>query len=317
MKRKNFVWFTLSILICLSVFSLTVFAAGTMKFKDVKTTDWFYNNVKNAYENGLINGKSDTEFAPHDKITYAEVVTLAARMNQRYNYGQTTQTSGNPWYKPYVDYCKERGIIKKDYTWTDYVTRAVFMEIFANALPAEMFEENSYVPDGAIPDVPMTHPQAASIYKLYRAGILQGVDSEYHCNPSASITRKEVAAVLERMTYPQSREVVIIADRPYIKTQPQNISAMKGDDVVFSIEAAGGVEPYTYQWYYSKDNGDTWNVHNSKKEKLIFTVTDFTWMYRCDVKDAAGRLVESNHVKITEIPSDLGCKYRLSDVTAA
>ena len=36
----------------------------------------------------------------------------------------------------------------------------------------------------------MLHPQASAIYKLYRAGILQGNDELHNCNPSASIKRK-------------------------------------------------------------------------------------------------------------------------------
>lgn len=38
--------------------------AKDLPFADVKPTDWFYNDVKYAYENGLMTGTSDTAFSP-------------------------------------------------------------------------------------------------------------------------------------------------------------------------------------------------------------------------------------------------------------
>jgi hypothetical protein len=51
----------------------------------------------------------------------------------------------------------------------------------------------------------MSHAQAGAIYKLYRAGIVQGVDAAHNCNPSANIKRSEVAAILIRMMDPAKR----------------------------------------------------------------------------------------------------------------
>jgi hypothetical protein len=56
----------------------------------------------------------------------------------------------------------------------------------------------------------MTHPQAAAIYKLYRAGIIRGVDHAFNCNPSANIMRCEVATILVRMMYPAERVQIFI-----------------------------------------------------------------------------------------------------------
>ena len=80
------------------------------------------------------------------------------------------------------------------------------MEIFANALPDAALGAQNIVVEGSIPDVPMSHPQAAAIYKLYRAGIVQGVDNVTHaCNPGSNIQRSEVAAIIDRMMNPTSR----------------------------------------------------------------------------------------------------------------
>ena len=56
------------LLVCCMVFSLlpvTVLAAGNgIPFEDVKTIDWFYDEVCYAYEKGLMQGTSATTFDP-------------------------------------------------------------------------------------------------------------------------------------------------------------------------------------------------------------------------------------------------------------
>ena len=124
-------------------------------FTDVKETDWFCGDVKTAYESGLINGTSPTTFSPGNNLTYAEAVTLAARMHQLHTTGSVTLASGSPvWYQTYVDYAKANKIIGADYDWTAPATRAGYMAIFANALPDDALAAINPVADGAIPDVP-------------------------------------------------------------------------------------------------------------------------------------------------------------------
>jgi uncharacterized repeat protein (TIGR02543 family) len=48
-------------------------------FTDVKETDWFYENVKYAVINGLMNGTTDTAFEPNSPLTRAMLVTVLWR----------------------------------------------------------------------------------------------------------------------------------------------------------------------------------------------------------------------------------------------
>ena len=180
-------------------------------FTDVPAAAWYYNDVKTAWEQGLINGKTATLYAPDDNLSYSEAVKLAACMHELYTTGSVTLANGSPnWYDSYVTYAKNNGIIDKDYNWNAPATRAGYMEIFANALPDEAFAPINTIADGAIPDVPMAHPQAAAIYKLYRAGILQGADNAHNCDPGSNIKRSEVAAILTRMMNTSARISFII-----------------------------------------------------------------------------------------------------------
>ncbi len=300
---------------CLSVFVVTVSAGGGMNFTDVKKTDWFYDNLETAYEDGLINGRSDKIFDPKANLTYAEAVKLAACMYQRYHHGSVTLTNGSPWYQTYVDYCLEKGIITKNYDWTAYATRAGYMEIFANALPDDMFTVTSSVPDGSIPDVPVSHPYAAAIYKLYRAGIVQGVDEAHHCSPDSNISRAEVAVILCRMMYKPTRITIDLGKDLTISSQPKDCTVERGGIAEFTVSVKDGMAPYSYQWLYSSDNGATWNKYSSgTTNRIAFTVDNFSWLYRCVITDAFGHVAETRFVRaieeikvfeFTEQPSDV------------
>ncbi len=192
----------LSIILCLSLLMscVSVVAAESGKFADVKSDSWYYEDVYNAVRLGIINGKSSTTFAPEDNLTYAEAIKLAACMHQLYKDGSVYLVSmGSPWYKTYVDYCKAMGVITKDYDYDKNATRAGYMEIFANALPDEALPTINNVPQGSIPDVPVYEDYSSAVYKLYRAGILTGVDAAHRCEPSSTIKRCEVAAIITRM----------------------------------------------------------------------------------------------------------------------
>ena len=177
----------------------------------VPSSEWYYNDVKEAYDTGLINGMDTTTFAPESNMTYAQAVKLAACMNQKYITGSVTLTNGSPnWWDSYVDYAKRHNIISKDYSWNSNATRAGYVEIFAKALPDEALKAKNSIADGAIPDVSSSHPQASAIYKLYRAGVLNGMDDEGTFEPNNHVRRSEVAAILTRMLNESARRSITL-----------------------------------------------------------------------------------------------------------
>ena len=213
MKRK-LVALTLAVLMAVSLIPLA--RAAGLPFKDVPQSQWYYNDVVQAYESGLVDGISATTFGPDQSMTYAQAVKLAACMHQTRAEGAVSLTVGeDPWYSTYVDYCKANNIISKDYRWNGKATRAGYAEIFAAAMP-DLAQKNTVV-DNAVPDVKTSHPQAAAIYKLYRAGVVVGStkDGVEHCfNPDSPIKRAEVAAILTRMMN-ESARLSLTMDKPY------------------------------------------------------------------------------------------------------
>ena len=64
------------------------------QFTDVAANAWYYDNVKTAYELGLVNGSSNTTYSPEDNITVAEVQTLVARIHATYHGNTIPAKSG-------------------------------------------------------------------------------------------------------------------------------------------------------------------------------------------------------------------------------
>lgn len=303
----------LALILCLGLFTGFASAAG-LPFTDVPSAQWYYSDVKNAYDMSLINGRSATLFVPDGYLTYAEAVKLAACMNERYQTGAVTLKNGEPWYQTYVDYCKEEGIIDKDYAWNANATRAGYMEIFANALPESALAEINEIADAVIPDVPMSHPQAEAIYKLYRAGILQGNDAEHNCSPATNIRRCEVAAILTRMmdaserirfTMGEETETPEEKTEPLkIVTDPEDTTVKAGETAYMTVKAEGGKTPYEYQWLMSLDSArKQWSeVSGQTSATLIIKTSEnstLTPAYRCMVTDKNGDVVYSDLASIT------------------
>lgn len=300
---KRWICLFLALALCLSAFAVTVLAA--CPFTDVPEKEWYYADVVNAYEMGLINGKTATTFKPNDNLTYAEAVKLAACMHQRYTTGAVTLKNGSPkWYQSYVDYCIEKDIITKIYEWDQPATRAGYMEIFAKALPESALQTINSIPDGSIPDVAMTHPQAESIYMLYRAGILQGTGKEHKCNPAANIKRSEVAAILSRMMDSSKRVwFSTVGDKLWIEQQPADVTCKVDETAEFSVKVIGGRRPYTFKWEFITANTTVWQsagAANSEVMKIKATddLLNEGQRYRCVVTDADGKTVTSNEARL-------------------
>ena len=84
-------------------------------FTDVKETDWFAEAVKFAYENNLINGVSDTEFAPNDKVTRAVLVEILYRLEGKPATNKSIPYSDvamDKYYADAVSWADQNGIIK-------------------------------------------------------------------------------------------------------------------------------------------------------------------------------------------------------------
>ena len=250
MKRKQIISIAIVLVLLITLLPLQAHAAE-LPFTDVAGSAWYYGDVKDAYETGLINGVTETTFAPDSDLTYAQAVKLAACMYQKYTTGSVTLRNGTPcWYDSYVAYAKENGIITRDYDWDSSSTRAGYAEIIANALPDEALQEKNRIADGYIPDVGVTHPQGAAIYKLYRAGILTGRDALGTFRPDSNIKRSEVSAILTRMMHEDARRELTLAPETDEKALDILINR-------YELEGLGELEGTIYVTGHKSPDSDT------------------------------------------------------------
>lgn len=181
------------------------------QFSDVAATDWYVSGVKSAYEYGIMQGTGEESFGAQNTLSVAEAIAMAARLHKVYHSGTDQFEASDPWFRVYVNYARENGIIWGEFP--DYATpatRAEFVVILRSALPVEVLDEINEVDDGAILDVAMDAQGATAIYDLYRAGILTGSDARGTFQPTSNIDRASVATIIARMVEPSLRQKITL-----------------------------------------------------------------------------------------------------------
>ncbi len=172
------------------------------RFDDVNETSWYYNDVMEAYREGLVEGIPTTEmydgylYCPDIGVSIAEAITMAVRTHSKkhgieYEYALT----GGKWYDFYVNYAKQHSIIEKDFEdYNKKATRAEVAYIFSN-----LFDDIETGKNTIIPDVDENTEYRDSIHKLYALRILKGDDENGTFYPERNLTRAEAAVILLRV----------------------------------------------------------------------------------------------------------------------
>lgn len=89
-----------------------------------------------------------------------------------------------------------------------------------------------------------------------------------------------------------------------INTQPQDVTCAVGDTVTFSVNAQG--DGLTYRWYYSNNNGTSWEVSGQAGNKTNTLTVEASkarmgMKFKCVIKDSSGNTVTSDVATLTEI----------------
>lgn len=87
---------------------------GRMSFTDVTSADWFYDEVLYVYSNGIMNGTTDTTFAPNDTLTRGMVVTMLYRVEGEpatSTSGTFTDVPSGQWYTEAVEWAARNDIV--------------------------------------------------------------------------------------------------------------------------------------------------------------------------------------------------------------
>lgn len=176
----------------------------TISFLDVKKSDWFYDAVSYAVENGLMNGMSEDIFAPNTPLTREMLAVVLYNVE-----GQPESAGVNPftdvkadiWYTDAILWANENGIVagydNGAYGVGDLITREQFATILyryaqfkgydttQGGMAVREFSDYENISDYARP----------AMAWAVNAGIMGGMD-DGTLMPQGKATRAEAATML-------------------------------------------------------------------------------------------------------------------------
>ncbi len=193
-------------------------AGAARVFTDIGDGEWYDTFVLEAYEAGLITGRSDATFRPNELISKVEVIVCLARLAgyteglaldsyiQKYNY-VLTQNKIPSWANGYIAFGLDKGIvtqeelatfIKSDGVTSNYAKRYEVAVYFARALGLKK-EAESYINlvlDFADNEI-ISQWSRGYIKALADRNIISG-DTQGKFNPNNEINRAAVATMLAK-----------------------------------------------------------------------------------------------------------------------
>jgi hypothetical protein len=103
-------------------------------FEDSDPAAWYHDGVHWALDQGIMNGVSETKFAPNDKTSRAMIVTILYRLEGEPEAAEASFTDlTQDWYKPAVGWAAEKGIVngmsESRFAPDDPITREQFAAI--------------------------------------------------------------------------------------------------------------------------------------------------------------------------------------------
>lgn len=177
-------------------------------FKDVVSTDWFYEDVVYAYENKITEGVTNTSFAPNSNTTRGQLVTMLYRMvGEPEVTGESSFTDLTAeYYKDAVLWAYQNGIVNgrsdTEFDPDSDVTRqelATILYRYATGLSGadqtDAAEEDALA---AFTDTDKVASYAkAPIIWAVEHGIINGM-TETTLEPTGNATRAQIVAVIHR-----------------------------------------------------------------------------------------------------------------------
>lgn len=181
-------------------------AGDAFPFTDVPTSAWFYDSVRNVYENYIMNGVSPTLFQPNGTMSRAMVATVLWRLEGEPEMDDTSVFTDVPrgqWYTQAITWAYEQGIITGygggRFGPQDNVTRqqlAAMLFRYAKTMDLDGGERatlSAYRDQGQVAD----WAREAFAWAVAK-GHINGT-SPPTLSPTGTATRAQCAAILTRM----------------------------------------------------------------------------------------------------------------------
>ena len=203
---KRLLALALTLVMTCSILPVGAGAYGHHPFTDVSDYDWFSDGVQYVYDNGLMNGTSDTTFSPDSKFTRAMFVTILGRMEgvdpAKYRGTPFSDVNGVTWAKPYIQWASEKGIVNGigdgKFAPNSYITREQYCTILVRYMDntgKDFLGEPQIIP--TYPDVDDISTYAVTAFiEMASYGLID--DFEGDALPKIHMTRADIADLFSR-----------------------------------------------------------------------------------------------------------------------
>lgn len=86
---------------------------AALPFNDVSESEWFYEAVKYVYDKGMMNGVSDTSFAPYSNLTRGMIAQVLYNLEGKpaVSGSAYTDVATDQWYNDAVNWAAQKGIV--------------------------------------------------------------------------------------------------------------------------------------------------------------------------------------------------------------
>ena len=181
------------------------FEQAPLPFPDVTEGDWFYDAVRYAYENGLMDGVGDSLFAPNSETTRAQLVTILYRLA-----GQPAVSGDLPfpdvesgtWYTDAVAWAAQNGIVNgvsdTEFAPGDDITREQLAAILYRYAAYQGYDVSQRADLSGFGDASSISGYAQEALSWAHAqGLVLGFE-DGSLRPQGTASRAQIAAVLMR-----------------------------------------------------------------------------------------------------------------------
>ena len=171
-------------------------------FIDVAPNAWYKDAVQYAYDNGLMTGTSDTEFAPEATTTRAMIVSILARLENVTSAEDAgfADVSADDWYATAVNWAASAGVVSGtgdgNFSPNAAITREQLAAMLMNYSARKGEDVSARADLSTYSDQPSTWATETMSWAVAE-GLISGVTAD-QLQPQASATRAQVAAILQR-----------------------------------------------------------------------------------------------------------------------